>query len=223
MMKRAMLSSSGQHQKEYFLKKEALKKFYDVRNTRACELLDKEDGGSLLDVGASSLPIKNIISKKWDVTDLDLWGDKDCIIADINNGLPFENESFDAVHAGELIEHVIYPPTFLMEVRRILKPDGVLVLTTPNLFYWRNRLSMLRGEGNIIGAGDDYEHYHIFSSKSLTTEIEKNGFVVEKNASSYLIFSRHDNPRILQYFGSILGNMFKNLSAHVIIKARKRI
>jgi SAM-dependent methyltransferase len=48
--------------------------------------------------------------------------------------LPFADESFDAVVFNELFEHLRINPVFtLTEVLRIMKPDGILTLSTPNL------------------------------------------------------------------------------------------
>jgi glycosyltransferase involved in cell wall biosynthesis len=47
---------------------------------------------------------------------------------------PYADGSFDTVVCGELIEHLFQDPMYLMsEVNRILKADGQLVLTTPNI------------------------------------------------------------------------------------------
>ena len=62
-----------------------------------------------------------------------------------NATYPFEDGHFDAVFAGEVIEHVFDPDAMLQECRRVLAPSGTLVLTTPNLLAWHNRLLMLLG------------------------------------------------------------------------------
>jgi len=46
--------------------------------------------------------------------------------------LPFRDEAFDAVFAGELIEHLVDPREGLAEFGRVLRGGGVLILTTPN-------------------------------------------------------------------------------------------
>jgi SAM-dependent methyltransferase len=46
--------------------------------------------------------------------------------------LPFRDESFHAVFAGELIEHLVDPREGLAEFNRVLHGGGLLVLTTPN-------------------------------------------------------------------------------------------
>jgi len=46
--------------------------------------------------------------------------------------LPFRDEAFDAVFAGELIEHLVDPRQGLAEFNRVLQGGGVLILTTPN-------------------------------------------------------------------------------------------
>jgi SAM-dependent methyltransferase len=43
--------------------------------------------------------------------------------------------TFDTIIAGEIIEHLENPGQFLLTVRRHLRPDGKLIVTTPNPFY----------------------------------------------------------------------------------------
>ena len=56
----------------------------------------------------------------------------------IQDGLPFEDGTFDVVVMTEVIEHLLYPWDTLREIRRVLKPDGILLLSFPNFlnFPW---------------------------------------------------------------------------------------
>jgi ubiquinone/menaquinone biosynthesis C-methylase UbiE len=64
--------------------------------------------------------------------------------------LRFENNSFDVITACAVIEHVNSPAQMLSECRRVLKQDGILVLTTPN--PWLDKIS------EIIGYSSPDEH-----------------------------------------------------------------
>jgi len=54
------------------------------------------------------------------------------LAASADSGLPFRTGSVDAVVASEVYEHLEHREDFIEELRRILKPAGRLVLTTPN-------------------------------------------------------------------------------------------
>ncbi len=59
-----------------------------------------------------------------------------CIIVDANKILPFKDNSFDLVWCSEVIEHLADPAYTLAEFRRMLKPQGKMILTTPNSYFW---------------------------------------------------------------------------------------
>lgn len=54
-------------------------------------------------------------------------------------------DKFDFVFCGEVIEHIFSPDHLLREIGKILKKNGVLILSTPNLAYLPNRLMLLLG------------------------------------------------------------------------------
>jgi 2-polyprenyl-3-methyl-5-hydroxy-6-metoxy-1,4-benzoquinol methylase len=54
-------------------------------------------------------------------------------LADAEAGLPFADDSFDAVTCVEFIEHLSSPGRVLSDIARVLKPGGLAVLTTPNI------------------------------------------------------------------------------------------
>jgi SAM-dependent methyltransferase len=53
--------------------------------------------------------------------------------------LPFKDAAFDALFAGELVEHLPEPKDALREFHRVLRPGAPLILTTPNRLRLANR------------------------------------------------------------------------------------
>jgi ubiquinone/menaquinone biosynthesis C-methylase UbiE len=58
----------------------------------------------------------------------------------LDGPLPWQDQTFDAIFSTEGIEHLENHFSFLREMRRILKPSGFLVLTTPNITALRSRV-----------------------------------------------------------------------------------
>lgn len=59
---------------------------------------------------------------------------------------PALDQTYDVILAGEIIEHLVDTDSFAGELYRILKPHGRLIVSTPNLTSWYNRLRLLRGQ-----------------------------------------------------------------------------
>jgi 2-polyprenyl-3-methyl-5-hydroxy-6-metoxy-1,4-benzoquinol methylase len=80
---------------------------------------------------------------------------------------------FDFVTAIEVIEHSPDPVALLRSVRSLVKPGGVLFLTTGNAEPWRGRL----GRWSYTGAPD--VHMSFFEPGTLALALEKSGFAPE--------------------------------------------
>ena len=81
---------------------------------------------------------------------------------ELDGPLPFPDAGFDAVWAGEVIEHVADTARWLSEVRRVLRPGGRLILTTPS--HGRLRV-LLGGIGRFSEPLGD--HLHLYTARSL--------------------------------------------------------
>ena len=73
---------------------------------------------------------------------------EDVLVGDVESmELPLEPASFDVVLCGDLIEHLRDPAGFLARVRPLLRADGRLVLSTPNVANWAMRLRLSGASG----------------------------------------------------------------------------
>ena len=82
--------------------------------------------------------------------------------ADVDEPLPFADASFDAVVAGELLEHVRFPDRLVAEILRLLRPGGVFVGSVPNSYRLKSRLRFLAGKPPEFA--DDPTHLRMFGA-----------------------------------------------------------
>ncbi len=110
--------------------------------------------------------------------------------------LPFEDESMDVITIYEVIEHLLSPQNSMREISRVLKPQGILAVSTPNLDSF-TRISLGKGWW-VINSPD--EHIHLFTVKSLAAFMERAGFKVlstrTRGISPYTIFKTLKGERI---------------------------
>ena len=62
---------------------------------------------------------------------------------DLNSPLPFKSACFDGVNLTEVIEHIENQAQLIREIARVLKPDGVVVISTPNVLNLHSRVRFL--------------------------------------------------------------------------------
>ncbi|MGH3069726.1 MAG: class I SAM-dependent methyltransferase [Streptosporangiaceae bacterium] len=119
-------------------------------------------------------------------------------------GLPVADGAADVVIMSELIEHLVDPDGAVAEVRRVLRPGGSLLLSTPNLAAWYNRGLLVLGiqpifsevslhgvfgrPGRVVAG-----HLRLFTRRALTEFLTASGFrCVTVTGARY-----HDVPRPL--------------------------
>ena len=106
-------------------------------------------------------------------------------VADLENELPFEDESFALVTCLEVIEHIARAEFFLSELYRILRPAGYLLLSTPNFAFFNNRLHYLLG----MAPYNEGVHLRYFTKSRLDGAIKHAGFnLMARNSYGVLPF-----------------------------------
>lgn len=103
-------------------------------------------------------------------------------VANVEDGLPFEDRFFDVVNAGEILEHLYDTKHFFEESRRVLKKGGLLLFTAPNLNSLENRVRVIWGGYlTMLGAyPEDHfgEHVRIFNLSKIKELCQQTGFKV---------------------------------------------
>jgi SAM-dependent methyltransferase len=96
---------------------------------------------------------------------------------------------FDYVVVADVIEHVKNREQLLKSARRYLKPDGRLLISTPNIAIWFYRLSLLAGRFEYGPRGVlDETHVHLFTQSTFRREVERGGFRVLRQRVTSLPF-----------------------------------
>lgn len=132
-------------------------------------------GNKILELGCGEVPIFEN-SKKIDVAHLPNID----IVHDLNSPIPLD-EKFDAIVALELIGHLWNVDGFLNECYRLLKDEGILVISSLNVKHWKTRIQLLMGNDERF---DENGYYHwFFSPDSLRRKLAEHGFRVKISKS----------------------------------------
>jgi methionine biosynthesis protein MetW len=139
---------------------------------------------------------------------------------DDKSRLPFENNYFDVVVAGEIIEHIYDTDFFLEEIRRVLKLSGHLIISTPNIASFGRRILLLFGKNPLIelspNESDSSGHIRYFTFKSLEQLLEKHEFKIVSSESDCINFSGNGKMK-----SAWLAKVFPRLGASIIYSAIK--
>jgi len=152
--------------------------------------------GEILDFGCGSKPYEKLFvnASRYIGLDIETSGhDHATSSVDVfydGKRIPFDDESFDACVTFEVLEHVFNPDEILVELRRVIKTGGKLMLSVP--FVWEEHEVPF-----------DFGRYTSFGVKHI---LEKHGFTVlelRKTTSDFLtlvqlfvnFLSRYVSPR----------------------------
>lgn len=135
--------------------------------------------------------------------------------------LPYKKNFFDIVIIGDVIEHVFDTDTLLREARRVLKPGGKIIVTTPNVASLGRRVMLLAG----------VSPYLEFSSELTTNGLPSVGHIRYYTVNTLLEQLRHTGftdihfatDRVNLFFISsrFLGTLFPRLGINIFLTAIK--
>ncbi|MCC6798228.1 MAG: glycosyltransferase [Candidatus Hydrogenedentes bacterium] len=95
--------------------------------------------------------------------------------------LPWDDEHFDCVVFGDVLEHLVDPVAALKKVARVLAPDGVIVISIPNIRFWQQVMMLANGRWKYEDAGImDRTHLRFFCAPDLAEMIANAGLELIK-------------------------------------------
>lgn len=156
--------------------------------------------GETLDVGCGQKPYEQLFkSSHYIGLEIDTPDNRKAKKADYfydGTRFPFPDQGFDCVVTNQVFEHVFNPASFLKEIYRVLKPDGMLLLTAP--FVWDEHEQP-----------NDFARYSSFGLNSL---LKNHGFAVieqRKSVKDIRVVFQLLNDYI--YKKTVTGNSYLNL------------
>jgi 2-polyprenyl-3-methyl-5-hydroxy-6-metoxy-1,4-benzoquinol methylase len=91
------------------------------------------------------------------------------------------SQTFDVILLGDVLEHLINPGRLLVELQSLLRPEGYLVASIPNVAYWSVRKDLLLGRFDYTPTGLlDETHLRFFTCKTAHRLIEDAGYKIEQ-------------------------------------------
>lgn len=115
-------------------------------------------------------------------------------ICDLSKGaIPYDDQSFEVINFSETLEHLNFNPLpVIKEFHRVLKPGGMVLITTPNVLRLGNRLRLLMGH-NILSELKDLcwqppysVHYREYSLSEVAQLLRWAGFSIAVQEVRYL-------------------------------------
>ena len=177
------------------------------------------EGDKVLDVGCGSGKFIELLPQKMlygvDVSDkyLDIAkerGYEEVYQTDLSvDQLPFPNELFDSAICMEVLEHLFDPIHALAEMNRVLKPNGTLIISVPNIGWLPCRLSLLAGYfSDFQNTTLAPSHIRFYTIKRLKYILSQTGFKAIKVYGTADFLYKIPFQKVMNFFAKIVPTIF---------------
>lgn len=130
--------------------------------------------------------------------------------------LPFEPASFDCIVCADVLEHLVDPWRAVNKLKILLKPDGCLVASIPNVGFHRVVKNLLKGHWRYEDSGVlDRTHLRFFTLEGIKELFEANSMNIEK------VYRKVDcgaNMKILNFL--FCNRLKESLIIQYVVRAR---
>lgn len=126
---------------------------------------------------------------------------------------------FDIIFAGDLIEHLVNPGLFLDACKKMLKPGGLLILTTPNTFNLFNITEKLTKSEPTVNP----DHTFYFNKKVVKVLLDKCGFAVDAFHGVYKLDMLHKESfkkKVLNFIYAALAKFTDKYIETMVVVAK---
>lgn len=199
------------------------------------DVIDLCKGGTILDIGCYDGSLSNVFLKRgYKVYGIEAHHEAyqralqkgiGVVKGNIENGLPWESNSFNCVIAAEIIEHIYDTDKFLNDIKRVLKKDGILILSLPNVGCLTNRVRLLLGSYPRYceyQAGKSGGHVRVYTFKAIKTQLNEHNFDIVRARGANFPFPMQKKfiPTVFKKLAKIIGDYTPGLSGQIILSAR---
>ncbi|MEW6616655.1 MAG: methionine biosynthesis protein MetW [Thermodesulfobacteriota bacterium] len=169
----------------------------------------------VLDLGSRDKLLKKYLPKDTIYQGIDFKDGEEVKGWNLEQGIPFEDKSFDVIFALDVLEHVENIHSLMDEILRVAKNE--VIITLPNIYYWRYRIKFLFGK-ELSGKYSLPLNKTLDRHRWLTSYLNAIKFIRYK-AGSYKVrvfFGKTSNFLLLSSLEKVLQRAFPNFAAHTI-------
>lgn len=125
----------------------------------------------------------------------------------------YKDDMFDVITAFDVLEHIVEPNSFMTEVSRILKKNGLFIVSVPNVASFAAKVKRSKWSQFIVP-----EHLNYFSSQTMSNFLVKHNFkILDIYSEPSLTLGTREFLRSIFSKPIWLNNLFNNLADNITL------